>query len=525
MAQTTESARTTATTGDPRLPKGFRSAELGWPELDRVPHPPRRLPLLGDVVGVDRRKPVQDSMRLARELGPVFRRRIFNKEIVLVWGAGPAADLADESRFAKHVGLGVANLRPIAGDGLFTAYNHEPNWQLAHDVLVPGFSRDAMEGYHGMMLAVAGRLTDRWDRELAAGRPVDVPGDMTKLTLETIARTGFGHDFGSFERDRPHPFVSAMIGTLTYAQRLNAVPGPLAPLLLRGAARRNAADMAYLNRTVDALVEERRGSGGGDGDLLDRMLATEHPSTGEKLSAQNVRRQVITFLIAGHETTSGALSFALYYLARHPDIAARARAEVDRVWGDTERPGYEQVAKLRHVRRVLDESLRLWPTAPAFAREARRDTVLAGDHPMLRGAWALVLTPMLHRDPAVWGENAEDFDPDRFTPQAVRTRAPHTFKPFGTGLRACIGRQFALHEATLVLALLLRRYDLHPDPAYQLKVTERLTLMPEDFRLRLSRRPLPGRAAGPGSAAERGDGGAPGGGCPAHANEGAESEG
>ncbi|MYR22031.1 cytochrome P450, partial [Streptomyces sp. SID6137] len=245
MAQTTESARTTATTGDPRLPKGFRSAELGWPELDRVPHPPRRLPLLGDVVGVDRRKPVQDSMRLARELGPVFRRRIFNKEIVLVWGAGPAADLADESRFAKHVGLGVANLRPIAGDGLFTAYNHEPNWQLAHDVLVPGFSRDAMEGYHGMMLAVAGRLTDRWDRELAAGRPVDVPGDMTKLTLETIARTGFGHDFGSFERDRPHPFVSAMIGTLTYAQRLNAVPGPLAPLLLRGAARRNAADMAY----------------------------------------------------------------------------------------------------------------------------------------------------------------------------------------------------------------------------------------------------------------------------------------
>ncbi|MER8057754.1 MULTISPECIES: cytochrome P450 [unclassified Streptomyces] len=524
MAQTTESARTTDATGDPQRPKGFRSAELGWPELGRVPHPPRRLPLLGDVVGVDRRKPVQDSMRFARELGPVFRRRIFNKEIVVVWGAGPAADLADESRFAKHVGLGVANLRPVAGDGLFTAYNHEPNWQLAHDVLVPGFSRDAMEGYHGMMLAVAGRLTDRWDRELAAGRPVDVPADMTKLTLETIARAGFGHDFGSFERDRPHPFVSAMIGTLTYAQRLNSVPGPLAPLLLRGAARRNAADMAYLNRTVDALVEERRGSGGGAGDLLDRMLATEHPSTGERLSARNVRRQVITFLVAGHETTSGALSFALYYLARHPDIAAKARAEVDRVWGDTGRPGYEQVAKLRYVRRVLDESLRLWPTAPAFAREARRDTVLAGDHPMLRGAWALVLTPMLHRDPAVWGENAEDFDPDRFTPQAVRTRAPHTFKPFGTGLRACIGRQFALHEATLVLALLLRRYDLHADPAYRLEVTERLTLMPEDFRLRLSRRATPERTARPDAAPERANGEAPGGGCPAHA-EGAAGSG
>ncbi|MFF9086233.1 cytochrome P450 [Streptomyces sp. NPDC014991] len=470
------------------LPKGFRSAGQGWPELHRIPHPPRRLPLLGDVLGADRRRPVQDSMRFARELGPVFRRRAFGKEFVFVWGARLVADLADEARFAKHVGLGVANLRPVAGDGLFTAYNHEPNWQLAHDVLAPGFGREAMEGYHGMMLAVAGRLTDHWDRQLAAGRTVDAPGDMTRLTLETIARTGFGHDFGSFERDRPHPFVTAMVGTLSHAQRLNSVPGPLAPLLLRAATRRNAADMAYLDRTVDALVAARRRDGGGEGDLLDRMLATAHPVTGEKLSAENVRRQVITFLVAGHETTSGALSFALYYLARHPEVAARARAEVDRVWGDTCRPRYDQVAKLRYVRRVLDESLRLWPTAPAFAREARQDTVLAGEHPMRRGAWALVLTPMLHREPEVWGEDAERFDPDRFDAAAVRARPPHTFKPFGTGARACIGRQFALHEATLVLGLLLRRYDLRIDPAYRLTVAERLTLMPEGLRLRLERR-------------------------------------
>ncbi|MEU7422934.1 cytochrome P450 [Streptomyces sp. NPDC040750] len=496
------------------LPRGFRSAEQGWPGLHRIPHPPRRVPLLGDVLGVDRRRPLQDSVRLGRELGPVFRRRAFGKEFVFVWGAPLVADLADESRFAKHVGLGVANLRPVAGDGLFTAYNDEPNWQLAHDVLAPGFNRDAMEGYHAMMLAVADRLTGHWDRQAAAGRAVDVPGDMTKLTLETIARTGFGHGFGSFERERPHPFVTAMVGTLTYAQRLNSVPGPLAPLLLRSAARRNAADMACLNHTVDDLVAARRRSGGsGGGDLLDRMLETAHPRTGERLSAENVRKQVITFLVAGHETTSGALSFALYYLARHPEIAARARAEVDRVWGTAPRPGYDQVAKLRHVRRVLDESLRLWPTAPAFAREARHDTVLAGEHPMRRGAWALVLTPMLHRDPDVWGEDAERFDPDRFDPAAIRSRPPHTFKPFGTGVRACIGRQFALHEATLVLGLLLRRYDLRPDPGYRLTVTERLTLMPDGLRLHLNPRPAHGEATAldatrnaPGSTAR----------CPAH---------
>ncbi|MEU4658209.1 cytochrome P450 [Streptomyces sp. NPDC023723] len=469
------------------LPKGFRSAELGWPELRRIPRPPHRVPLLGDVLGASRRTPLQDTMRQAEPLGPIFRRRAFGKEFVFVWGAALAADLADDARFAKHVGLGVANLRPVAGDGLFTAYNHEPNWQLAHDVLAPGFSREAMAGYHPMMLAVADRLIAHWDRAGAAGRTVDVPGDMTKLTLETIARTGFGHDFGSFERSRPHPFVTAMVGALTFAQRRNTVPAPLTPWLLRRASRRNAADIAHLNRTVDDLVRARR-SGPGEGDLLDRMLETAHPGTGERLSAQNVRRQVITFLVAGHETTSGALSFALHYLARNPEVADRARAEVDRVWGDAAAPGYEQVAKLRYVRRVLDESLRLWPTAPAFAREARADTVLGGVHPMRRGAWALVLTPMLHRDPEVWGPDAGRFDPDRFEAAAVRSRAPHTFKPFGTGARACIGRQFALHEATLVLGLLLRRYDLRPDPQYRLRVTERLTLMPEGLRLRPERR-------------------------------------
>lgn len=308
-------ARTKEPAAEDLLPKGFRSAELGWPALERIPHPPHRLPLLGDLLGASRRTPLQDSLRYGRQLGPIFRRKVFDREFVFVGGAALAADMADETRFAKHVGLGIANLRPVVGDALFTAYNHEPNWQLAHDVLAPGFSREAMAAYHPMMLDVAERLTGHWDREVAAGRPVDVPGDMTKLTLETIARTGFGHDFGSFERARPHPFVTAMVGTLTYAQRLNSVPSPA---LLRRASRRNDADIAHLNRTVDDLVRARRAGGGGDGDLLDRMLDTAHPRTGERLSALNVRRQVVTFLVAGHETTSGALSFALHYLSLNP---------------------------------------------------------------------------------------------------------------------------------------------------------------------------------------------------------------
>lgn len=485
MAQLTRPATDSTPT------KGFRSAELGWPGLDLIPHPPRRVPLVGDILGANVRTPVQDSMRIGKELGPVFRRKAFGNEIVFVWGARFAADMADESRFAKHVGLGVANLRPVAGDGLFTAYNHEPNWQLAHDVLAPGFGRDAMEGYHPLMLDVAGRLMAAWDAREAAGLAVDVPGDMTKLTLETIARTGFGHDFGSFERERPHPFVSAMVGTLSFAQRRNVVPPSLAP----APAGRGASQCRRHGVPQPDRGRRRRRAAGRTRIALRRAGRPARPHAGGRPPRhrgaplpENIRRQVITFLVAGHETTSGALSFALHYLAHHPDVLAKAREEVERVWGDADEPAYEQVPKLRYLRRVLDESLRLWPTAPAFAREATVDTTLGGVHPMRRGAWALVLTSLLHRDPEAWGDDPEAFDPDRFAPAAVRSRAPHVFKPFGTGARACIGRQFALHEATLVLGLLLRRYDLHPEPGYRLRVAERLTLMPEGLRLNLGRR-------------------------------------
>jgi cytochrome P450 len=454
-----------------------------------VPHPRHRLPLVGDVLGVSAGTPVQDSMRLARELGPIFVRRFFGREVVFVSGAELVAELADETRFAKHVGLGIQALRGIAGDGLFTAYNHEPNWRKAHDILRPAFTQSAMRGYHPVMLDVAGQLLARWDR-LVDGPPVDVAADMTKLTLESIARTGFGYGFDSFARDRPHPFVAAMVGTLRHAQRRSFRFPVVGALLDRAADRRNTIDEAYLAEVVDEVIRARVASGDrGSGDLLGLMLHAGHPESGEPLDPANIRNQVITFLVAGHETTSGALSFALYYLSRHPDVLARARAEVDEVWqGAT--PAFEQVARLRYVRRVLDEALRLWPTAPGFAREARVDTILAGRYPMSAGQWAIVLLPMLHRDP-VWGPNPDRFDPDRFSPERVRARPAHAYKPFGTGERACIGRQFALHEATLVLGLLLGRYDLRGEPGYRLRVQELLTMKPAGFRLALRQRVAP----------------------------------
>jgi cytochrome P450 len=441
-----------------------------------IPHRPGRLPVIGDLIGTNPRTPLQDTVRVGRELGPVFTRKLLGLEIVFVSGVDLVAELNDETRFGKHVGLGLENLRALGGDGLFTAHTAEPNWRLAHDILQPAFRAEAMRGYHPIMLDVARELVASWDK---ATGPVDVAADMTRLTLETIGRAGFGYRFGSFERDEPHPFVTAMIHALRYAQLQN-VKLPFVRRLVAGSARQNKADIATMTDLVDEVIEGRRHSGEQSRDLLGLMLTEGHPETGQRLDPVNIRNQAITFVVAGHETTSGALSFALYYLTRHPELLARAQAEVDAVWGDRE-PEFGGVAKLRYVRRVLDEAMRLWPTAPGYSREAREDLVLGDRYPMRPGDWVIVPLPLLHRDPAAWGPDAESFDPDRFEPAAVRKRPAHAYKPFGTGERACIGRQFALHEAVLALGMVLQRYDFDIDPDYELTIVESLTLKPAGF--------------------------------------------
>lgn len=455
-----------------------------------IPHPPHRLPLLGDVVGMNPRTPIQSSLRLVRDLGPISVRKLFGTHIVMVGGADLVAELNDDTRFGKFVGLHLPPLRAIVGDALFTAENDEPNWQLAHDILAPAFTREAMLGYHPTMLKVARELLERWDAAADGGQWVDVTAEMTRSTLETIGRAGFGYRFASFERDRPHPFVTAMTRTLRYAN-LSAV-APLAPVrrVLAGSARQHRADVATMERIVDEVITARRDGAAPDApDLLGLMLRTAHPETGRQLDPVNIRQQVITFMVAGHETTSGALSFALYYLTQHPQALARAQAEVDALWGDADHtePAFTDVPKLRYVRAALDEALRLWPTGPAYLRAARTETVLDGRYHMNQGDWALVLLPLLHRDPQVWAD-PDRFDPDRFAPGQAKTRPPHAYKPFGTGQRACIGRQFALHEAVLALGLVLHRYHLTADGDYRLQIAESLTLKPQGFKLQPRRR-------------------------------------
>ncbi|WP_069161706.1 bifunctional cytochrome P450/NADPH--P450 reductase [Nocardia altamirensis] len=455
--------------------------------LETIPERPA-LPLIGHALqipsGADN---LPYLLAEAKELGPIFKIRFFGDETTMVSGLDLVTELSDETRFRKNVHADLLALRDIGGDGLFTAFHDEPNWRKAHDILLPAFSLAAMRGYHATMLTVAKSLLAKWDS--AVDHPVDVAGDMTRLTFDTIGLCGFGYDFGSFRREQPHRFISALSRTLDYAQsQSESLPGM--HLLQRGRAERYRTDIGYMKDLVDDVIRRRRDQADENADdLLGRMLHTDDPVTGAPLDDVNIRYQVLTFLIAGHETTSGALSFALHYLTKHPEVLAIAQAEVDALWGNTPdpEPSYEDIGKLTYLRQVLNESLRLWPTAPAYAVEPLADTVIGGKYAVRAGESLLVFTPALHRDPA-WGENIELFDPQRFAAERESTRPAHLFKPFGSGERACIGRQFALHEATLVLGLLVHRYRLLDHADYQLKIKQSLTIKPDGFTLRLARR-------------------------------------
>ena len=381
-----------------------------------------------------------------------------------------------------------------AGRGLFTSETQDPNWRKAHNVLLPAFSMDAMRGYHPRMLDLATQLMLKWER-LNPDDTVDLPADMTRLTLDTIALCGFDYRFNSFYRDTPHPFVLAMLNTLEAAQAA-ARELPIQAKLQPARAKKVRADQKFMVETVHGIIEERRKSGrlGKVNDLLDRMLTGVDRQSGEKLDETNIVAQCITFLIAGHETTSGLLSFALYELIKNPKVLERGYEEVDRVLGAeaSALPTYAQIHQLPYVSQILEETLRLWPTAPAFTRRPYKDTILGGKYKVAADSAVVVLTGMLHRDPKIWGDNPEAFDPDRFSPENRAKIPPNAYKPFGTGQRACIGRQFALQEATLVLAMLLQRFEFVDFANYRLETKQTLTIKPANFIVRV--KPRAGRA-------------------------------
>ncbi|HTZ71559.1 MAG TPA: cytochrome P450 [Acetobacteraceae bacterium] len=466
---------------------------------------PSRLPVIGNLHQVPRGRFMQHLLAVSRAHDGIFQMDFGGRIGIFVCSADFAAELCDEKRFRKVIGAGLGKVRDFGGDGLFTAHGTEPNWEKAHRVLIPAFSMRAMRGYFPMMLEVADQLVAKW--RLHENQDLWVADDMTRLTLDTISLAGFGYNFNSFASERMHPFLESMGRALSEAMAsLTRLPF-MKHLPNRAREARYADDVAAMFKLVDDVIAERRAHPTDGNDLLNLMLTAVDPQTKTRLEDVNIRYQVITFLIAGHETTSGLLSFALYLLLRNPAVLAQAYAEVDRVLGTAE-PEYAMIAELTVIDRILKETLRLWPTAPAITVGAYEDTVIGGKYPIAKDYPVQLLILALHRDPQAW-ENPERFDIDRFLPEREAACHPHAYKPFGNGVRACIGRQFALVEAKLALALLLRNFALEDAEDYQLTVKETLTLKPENFRIRVrSRRAHERLVSGTASPRQDGAGGA-----------------
>ena len=227
--------------------------------LDELPGP-RSLPLIGNLLDIDAADPLGGMVRMAQEYGPIFKLDIPGGVRLLVSGPDLVNEVCDDTRFDKKVSGGLSNLRKGPLDsGLFTAETDDPLWHRAHNVLMAPFSQQSMRDYMPKMLDIADQLVDKWSR-LNPGEQVDVPADMTRLTLDTIALCGFGYRFNSFYRDTPHPFVNAMNGVLSESQT-RARQLPLQSRMRVRAQRQLEGNQAFMNDLVDGLIV----AGWGDG--------------------------------------------------------------------------------------------------------------------------------------------------------------------------------------------------------------------------------------------------------------------
>jgi cytochrome P450/NADPH-cytochrome P450 reductase len=471
-------------------------------KLSPIPHPPKK-PVVGNMLSLDSTAPVQHLARLAKELGPIFWLDMMGAPLVIVSGHDLVEELSDEKRFDKAVRGSLRRVRAVGGDGLFTADTNEPNWSKAHNILMTPFGNRAMQSYHPSMLDIAEQLVEKWGR-LNADDEIDVVHDMTALTLDTIGLCGFDYRFNSFYREDYHPFVESLVRSLETIMMTRGIP--LEGLWLQKRRGVLAEDVAFMNKMVDEIVAERRQNTGADEtkkDMLGAMMTGVDRATGTQLDDVNIRYQINTFLIAGHETTSGLLSCTLYALLKHPEVLKKAYEEVDRVLGpDTDaKPTYQQVTQLTYITQILKEALRLWPPAPAYGIAPLKDEVIGGKYKLKKNTFITVLVLALHRDPSVWGPNPDAFDPENFSREAEAKRPINAWKPFGNGQRACIGRGFAMHEAALAIGMILQRFKLIDNHRYQMVLKETLTIKPDGFKIKVRPRNDKERGAYAGHAA------------------------
>jgi cytochrome P450 len=370
--------------------------------------------------------------------------------------------VTNQKNFRK--GIALERARMLLGDGLLTS---EGEFHLRQRRLAqPAFHRDRIAHYADAMTERAVQLRDTW----TDGATVDAHRAMMVLTLAIVGRTLFDadveRDASAIGRALTDVLRAFDFAQLPFAETLQRLPLPQMIRFRRGRAR--------LREAVHRLIVERRASVADRGDLLSMLLmATDDQGDGHGMTDEQLRDEVMTLMLAGHETTANALTWTWYLLAERPDVETRLHAEVDALGHP---PSFDDLPRLEYTRRVIAESMRLFPPAYAIGRRAI-NAFNVGGYTVPARALVMVSQFVQHRDPR-WYDDPERFDPDRWSADEVAKRPKFSYFPFGAGTRVCIGEQFAWIEAVIVLATLAQAWRLRMAPGQEIAAQARITLRP-----------------------------------------------
>ena len=358
----------------------------------------------------------------------------------------------------------------LLGQGLVTSEGEL--WRRQRRLMQPAFHQRRVATLLDSMARQTTAMLTRWQAAARDRQQLDLADEFMGLTRRIIVATMFSTDIGDQAEAVGHAFAT----TMEYLGRHVFNPLPLPEWLPTPATRRYQQALRLLDTVVYRIVAERRASSRSANDLLSMLIDAQDAETGEQMTPKQVRDEVMTIFLAGHETTATVLAWACYTLAQHPPVEHRLREELASVLGGRT-PELADLPKLSYTRMVIDEVLRLYPPAWMFARRALADDELGGYH-LPAGAMVAISPYVTHRNPDFW-ESPEHFDPERFEEARQAGRPRFAYHPFSGGPRVCIGNSFALMEAQLILAMLYQGFELALVPGRTVRPRPGSTLRPQ----------------------------------------------
>lgn len=375
-----------------------------------------------------------------------------------------------------HKDPGYAALKRLMGNGLIT--NEGKSHLMHRRMMQPAFHKKRIDEYAECMVAQALARSGQW----TDGTTMDMNAEMSAVTLPIIAKTMFDSDVAD-DIEKVYAAVTTVIGN--FERYVNPFIGRIFDLLPIASTRRIHEAERQLNEIIFRMIREHRESEEDRGDLLS-MLMLAQGDDGNAMSDQQIRDEAITLFLAGHETTSLALTWTWYLLSKYPDVQARLHEELDAVLPGGRPATSDDVPRLEYTRRVISESMRLLPPVPAFGRQAICDNQL-GPYAIRKGEIVTVLPWSMHLCEEYF-PNPDIFDPDRWLPERSAQVPKFAYFPFGGGVRKCIGEPFAWMEAILLLATMAQRWTFELSPSARIAFDPKITLRPKHGMPMIARR-------------------------------------